>query len=160
MGIFSKVKTAMSGSGIKVTVQAPETFNAGQLIPVNVQITSSSNSVQTIKAISVKIEAMERPGMLGIDNGGFSAGSANDPRQNLMARTIGYTDMREAFTVNPGETKALTVQVGVEAQDVPNNIGNKARINAMATVEGHLVGPNASQQVQVLPATTGFPGSA
>lgn len=169
MGLFNKLKSEMNG-GVKVRVEAPSSIQSGQSIPVNVTITS--DTTQTIKATKVELKVTTKEEGLNFNNQGVGV---ND--QRTMAQTVAQAEDRESFTINPGETKTLNLQLYLDSNanpQMPNMGGGKIggfmqavataaqgmeRINfiysvhASVDVDGHGLNPSDQQPIQIIPAS-------
>ena len=176
MGIFNKLKSSMDG-GVQVHVQAPSSVSSNQVIPVTVTITAdSSQTINNVKA-EIKAQAREEGLMMG-NRQGIGVQSSR-----TMAQTVAQVENREPFTIGPGETKTINLQLylnGGAADNVPlGQIGNAGgalggilqgvasvaqnfehvnylySVHASADVQGHHIGPSDKQSIQILPPTAG-----
>ncbi len=171
MGLFNKLKSNMDG-GVQVHLQAPSSVPANQVIPVTVTITA--DSTQTINNVKAEIKAQARE--QGFTMGGQGVGMQEG---RTMAQTVAQVESREPFTVGPGETKTVNLQLfingstgtggplgqmgnmggalGGALQAVASVAQNFEHVNylysvhASADVQGHHVGPSDKQSIEILP---------
>ena len=170
MGLFSKFKSKASG-GVVVKVQAPSSVPSNQVIPVKITITSDTS--QTIKSIKAEVKARAK-------EQGFSVGSQGAGMQTgtTTEMVVAKAENRDAFTVNPGETKTIDMQLFVDSNQnlaMSGNISGPAAgvmkavtalaqgmnhisylytVHAYADVDGHAFNPSDKQDIQLLPPST------
>lgn len=181
MGLFNKLKSEMNG-GVTVRIEAPSSINSGQVIPVNVTVTS--DSTQTVNSIKAQLKVVTKEE--GMSFGGPQGGvGVNEERS--MAQTVAEVESREQFTINAGETKTVNLQLfmngnqgagagsmfgqnaggklGGILQTVANAAQSMDRINfiysvhASVDVQGHKLSPSDQQPIQILPATEANPAA-
>jgi hypothetical protein len=173
MGLFGKLKSSMNG-GVKVHIQAPSAVPSNEVIEVTVTVTSEST--QTISSVQAVIKAQAREQGISIGNG--QGMGVDDSR--TMEQTVAQVESRDSFTISPGETKTVTLQLylnGGAASGSPvgqmGNMGGGAlgglvetmasvaqnfeHINYIYTVygsvdvQGHSLNPSDKQPIQILP---------
>jgi hypothetical protein len=180
MGLFGKLKANMTHGGVKVHVQAPSSVPGNQVIPV--QVTITADSPQTIDSVKAEIKAQVRE--QGLNIGGMGGGmgvnrgvGVEDRRTNYQ--TVAQVESRESFTLSPGETKTVTLQLfinGSAGSGNPlgqlNNMGGALggvlqsvvsaaqgfehvnyvySVHASANVQGVALDPSDKQPIQILP---------
>lgn len=179
MGLFSKLKSNMDG-GVQVHIQAPSSIAANQVIPVTVTVTAdSSQTINNVKA-EIKAQAREEGLTIGSGMGGMNMGGRGLGVQEgrTVAQTVAQVESREPFTIGPGETKTINLQLylnGNAGSSPLGQIGNTGgvlggalkavatvaqgmehinylySVHASADVQGHHVGPSDKQSIQILP---------
>ena len=179
MGLFGKLKDNMNHGGVKVHVQAPGSVPGNQVIPVIVTITAdSSQTINSVKA-EIKAEAKEQGITMGGNNnmnGGMGVRSSR-----TMSQTIAEVENRESFTIGPGETKTVNLELYISGDTGNGNpMGQLANIgggmgsalqavaavaqkfehvnylytvHASADVPGVSLDPSDKQSIQILPPT-------
>lgn len=148
MGLFSKLRSNMSG-GVHLRVQAPGSVPSDQVIPVNVDVTT--DNTQTITAVKVELKAQAREEGFSMGNrGGFSVGNNMQTgngmqANNTMEQTVAQAEDRTTFTINPGETKTVSLQLYLNGGTVgmnPNGMfpgaGNNGAIGNVLNVVSSL----------------------
>jgi hypothetical protein len=180
MGLFDKLKQNMNG-GVKVQVQAPSSVPGNQVIPVTVTITADdSRTVNSVKA-EIKAEAREQGINIGGNNMGGGTGGVGVQSSRTMAQTIAQVESREPFTIGPGETKTVNLQLYVSGNTGSGNplgqLGNAGgglgqvlqtvasvaqnfehvnyiySVHASADVDDVKLDPGDKQSIQLLPPT-------
>ncbi len=170
MGLFSKLKSSING-GVQVHVQAPSSVLSNQAIPVAVNITSEST--QTINSVKAEIKAVAREQGLAMGRGSGVGVQEN----RTMAQTVAQAESREQFTISPGETKTINLQLylnggvagGTPFGQMPNLGGVLQSVVSMAQtfehvnytytvhgsvdVQGHNLNPSDKQAIQILPSS-------
>jgi hypothetical protein len=171
MGLFSKLEENIHHGGIKIHVQAPSSVPGNQVIPVTVTITAdSSQTINSVKAelkAQVREEGIRMGGMNGMGGGGIGMQGG---RTNYQ--TIAQIESREPFTINPGETRTVNLQLYLNGTPANGNmrspIGgalgaiasvaqNFERVNylysvhASAKVQGISLDPSDKQPIEILP---------
>ncbi len=169
MGLFSKFKKSMDG-GVELHIQVPSSVAANQIIPVTVTLTADSS--QTISSVKAEIMAEARESGMSLGNG------LGVHESRSMARAVAEVENREPFTIAPGETKTVNLQLYLNGGaggplDQIANVGGAMggalhalasvaqsfghvnylyTVKASADVQGHHMGPNDEQPIQILPA--------
>jgi hypothetical protein len=174
MGLFNKLKSSMNG-GVKVRVEAPGSINSGQVIPVNVTVTS--DSTQTISSVKAQLKVVTREEGIGF---GGPQGGVGVNEERTTAQTVAEVESRESFTINAGENKTISLQLfmnGNQGAGVGSMFGQNAggklggllqtvataaqsmdRVNyiysvhAYVDVQGHNLNPSDQQPIQIIPA--------
>jgi|GEM_PF-815689 hypothetical protein len=185
MGLFGKLKENMHG-GVQVHVQAPSSVPGNQVIPVTV--TLSADSTQTVNSVKAEIKAQAREQGLSIGGGNMGGGhgmGVNDER--TMHQTVAQVESREAFTINPGETKTVNLQLYLNGSAGSGNplaqlntgggaLGGAIKamataaqafdhinyiytVHASADVQGVHMAPSDKQPIQILPPTESAPAA-
>jgi hypothetical protein len=177
MGLFGKIKGNMNHGGIKVHVQAPSSVPGNQVIPVTVTLTADSS--QTINSVKAEIKAQVKE--QGISMGGMGGGGIGVQDSRSMHQTVAQVESREPFTLAPGETKTVNLQLFIDGNagsgnpigqmnnaggvlgSVLQSVASAAQgfehinyiytINASADVQGVSLDPSDKQPIQILPAT-------
>ncbi len=175
MGLFSKLKANFNHGGVKVHVQAPSSVPANQVIPVTVSITADSS--QSVKSVKVEIKAVAREQGVNIGLGsGIGTGSGGNPQDTATSQVVAKAENREPFTIAPGETKQVTLELfisgmgnmnmgnfdqagalGGALQAITSIAQNFSHMNftytvhASADVEGIALDPSDKQPIQILP---------
>jgi hypothetical protein len=178
MGLFSKLKSSMDG-GVQLHVQAPGSVPSNQVIPVRLTITAdSSRTINSVKA-ELKAQAREQGITLGSGQGIGTQSSST------TSQTIAQVESREPFTISPGETKTIDLQLylsgglpGANVMAQMDNIGGAlgGAMKAMASVAqgfGHVnyfysvhasadvqdahMSPKDKQSIQILPPVEAAP---
>ncbi len=172
MGLFSKLKSSMNG-GVQVHIQTPSAVPSNQVIQVAVTVTSESS--QTINSVKAQIKAQAKE--QGITMGGGQGVGVQDTR--TMEQTVAEAESREPFTIGPGETKTINLQLYLNGGTASNgsmgqmgNMGgalggalqavaslaqNFDHVNYIYTVhgsvdvQGHNLNPSDKQSIQILP---------
>jgi hypothetical protein len=178
MSIFGKIKDNLHHGGVTVRLQVPSSIPGNQVIPVTVAITT--DSPQTIDSVKAKIIAQTQVQGISIGNGantgiGVGAGQTNDQAQ-ARNQTVAQVESREQFTINPGETKTISLQLFINGDTgngsqsamgaaVGNVLqamsGNFEHVNytysvfVSADVHGISLDPSDEQPIQLLPPTEG-----
>jgi len=136
MGFFSKLKQDLSHGGIKLNIQAPATVQE-QDASFNAQviITISGEAAQTINQIKVSLIEDHT------EHSNFQAGQQNNSMPNgPILKELSSAIYSEGFTINPGETKTITVQVPLNmgklaSQALPQNGALTAAANVLGKLE-------------------------
>lgn len=172
MGLFSRLKDNLNHGGVKIQIQAPSSVPGNQVIPVTVNITSDSS--QTIDRVKAEIKAVAREQGLNFGGGGGVQASTTS------AQTVAQVENREAFTISPGETKTVNLELFINGGAAGGNNGqlgsmggalqalasvaqNFGHVNytysvhASADVQGITIDPSAKQPIQILPPTENVP---
>lgn len=177
MGLFGKLKQNMNHGGVKIHIAAPSSVPSNQVIPVAVTI--SADSSQTINSVKAEIKAQAKE--QGIAMGGGNMGGMGVQQGRTMAQTIAEVESREAFTIAPGETKTVNLELyiggsagsgnplgqmanaggglGGVMQAVASAAQNFEHVNyiysvhASADVEGVSLDPGDKLPIQILPPT-------
>ena len=166
MGLFSKLRQNVNHGGVKVQVQAPGSVPSNQVIPVNVTLTA--DSAQTINSVKAELKARAKEEGLMLGNGGIGA-----QQSRTMEQTIAQVENRQPFTIAPGETKTVNLQLYIDgttgnaspsggtgaAANVINSIiqglGHVHYIYSLhvsADVPGVALDPSDKMPIQILPA--------
>jgi len=177
MGLFDKIKQNVSHGGVKVQVQAPSSVPGNQVIPVVVTLTADNQ--QTINNVKAEIKAEAKEEGLSIGNGvGVQQG-------RTTAQTIAQVESRQPFSIGPGETKTVNLQLyingstgAVNPSGLPNDMSGGAggavqaitslmqglghvhyiyTVHASADVEGVAIDPGDKMPIQILPPTASTP---
>ncbi|GAC1500999.1 MAG: hypothetical protein NVS1B10_04930 [Candidatus Saccharimonadales bacterium] len=170
MGLFSKFKSSMNG-GVQVHVQAPSSVPSNQVIQVAVNVTSAST--QTINSVKAELKAVahEQGLTMGDGNGiGVQQGRTN-------AQTVANAESKDQFTISPGETKTVNLQLylsgGAQLGQIPNvggaiggvlqtmasvaqkinHVNYTYTVHGSVDVQGHSLSPSDKQDIQILPAS-------
>ena len=179
MGLFSKLKDNMTHGGVKVHVQAPSSVPGNQVIPITVSI--SADSSQTINSIKAEIKAQARE--QGVSLGGGGIGGVGVQESRTTAQTVAQVESREPFTIGPGETKTVNLELFISGNaGTANKMGqignmnegmggafqalasvaqNFAHVNyiysvhASVDVQGVSLDPSDKQPIQILPSAEG-----
>lgn len=175
MGLFGKLEENIHHGGVKVHVHAPSSVPGNQVIPV--QVTIESDSQQTINSVKAELKAQIREeglrmgSMAGMGNRGIGAqaGGSN-------YRTVAQIQSNEPFTISPGETKTVNLELYLSGSDGGNNTGSPMggalgalmnvaqgfehvnylyRVEASANVQGVHLDPNDKQPIEILPPNNG-----
>jgi hypothetical protein len=174
MGLFSKLKADMNHGGITVQVQTPSSVASNQVIPVTVNITAKSP--QTINSVKVELKSQAREQAIN-----FNGGMGGVEEGRTTAQTVGEVESREPFTISPGETKTINLELYVSGVSGTGNamgqfggtngaVGGALQalasvaqnfehvtylytIHASADVDGVSMNPSDNQPIQLLPAT-------
>jgi hypothetical protein len=182
MGLFSKLKGSMS-HGVKVHIQAPSSVPGNQVIPITVSVTADSS--QTINSIKAEIKASAREEGVSLGGGGMGGVGVREGRS--MAQTVAQVESREPFTIGPGETKTVNLQLFIDGNAGSGNplgqLGNmnggiggafKAlatvaqtmehvnyiyTVHASADVQGVTIDPSDKLPIQILPPSEGAPAA-
>ncbi len=180
MGLFGKLKQNMNHGGVKVHIQAPSSVPGNQVIPVTVTITAdSSQTINSVKA-EIRAEAKEQGVNIGGPNGGVGMQSSRS-----MPQTIAQVENREPFTIAPGETKTINLELYISGSAASGNpmsqvanigggLGTALQavaavaqnfdhvsylytVHASADVPGVSLDPGDHQPIQILPPTAAAP---
>jgi len=178
MGLFSKLKQSMD-HGVVVHVQAPSSAPSDQVIPVQVMVTSST--MQTVNVVKAEIKAQAKE--QGIRMGGGPGMGVNS--SETMTQTVAQVESREPFTINPGETKTINLQLFMNGTGVSGNPMAQMRtgagglggvlqsmavasqafehinylysVHASLEVQGLALHPSDKQPIQILPPAAAPP---
>jgi len=172
MGLFSKLRADMNHGGLKVHIQAPGSANAGQSVPVALTITA--NTARTVNSATVELQAKEQEQGFGLSNGGVGTN-----RQNTSYQTVARVQGNDAFTINPGETHTVSLELFINenattspfgqfggagsalggvlqaVSAVAQKLGNVSylyQLHASLDVQDVGVGPSDNTPIQILPA--------
>jgi hypothetical protein len=185
MGLFSKLGKSMHG-GVTLKVQAPGSVNENQMVPITVTITSEET--HTVSSVKAEIYAQEEQRGVSFGNNGVGVGMGggvgigmgnnnNDMGMNnnrSYTQTVAQVESREAFTINPGETKVVNLQLYIDAgvtqklsggggavagaigalvsaAQTLENIHFIYSVHASAHVDGVKLHPSDHMPIQVLP---------
>lgn len=172
MGIFSKLKQRLNG-GVTLQLGVPSTVAENQIIPVSVTVVAdSAQTVASVKAV-LKVEAKEQGMTMG--------GGIGVQQSETMAQTIAQVQSNEPFTLAPGETKTVNLElyinggagvgnpmaqlsnVGGALGGVLQAVASAAQgfqhvnylytVHASADVEGVSIDPSAKVAIQIIPAS-------
>jgi hypothetical protein len=171
MGLFGKLEENLHHGGIKVHVQAPSSVPGNQVIPVTVTITAdSSQTINSVKAeikAQVREEGLKMGSMNGMSGGSFGVGGGRSTYQ-----TVAKVESREPFTINPGETRTINLQLYLNGSAGNGNMRaplggalgalasvaqNFERVNYMysvhasVNVQGISLDPSDKQPIEILP---------
>jgi hypothetical protein len=180
MGLFSKFSANLHHGGVKVELQAPGSIASDQVIPVTVNVTADSS--QNIVKVKAELKSMARQqgvqmnsGMSFGNNAGMNSNNEfNNQNQPAQWMTVAQTENDEAFTIAPGETKSIQLQLylnggtpnqGLGALEgmggalggILKTVANLDHVNyiyevhASADVDGIALDPSAHQSIQLLP---------
>lgn len=137
MGFFSSLKKNFKHGGVKVRLQAPASVSMQDAsFPVNVSVVASDSPAQ-VKGVKVEIIAESRNQAF---NQPSSVGTSNE---QFTQQTVARSDYNQPFTLNPGETK--TVQVNIVMNQGKSVESQLPQGSAMAQV-AHAVGQLQSLQ--------------
>jgi hypothetical protein len=142
---------------------------------IQVAVTVTSESSQTINSVKAQIKAQAKEQGFTMGNG--QGVGVQDSR--TMEQTVAQAENRETFTIGPGETKVVNLQLylnggaaGNGAMDQLGNVGGVLggalqtmvslaqdfdHINYIYTVhgsvdvQGHSLNPSDKQSIQILP---------
>jgi len=177
MGLFSKLKSSMDG-GVQLHIQAPGSVPANQVIPVMVTITA--NGMRTINSVKAEIKAEAREEGIAMGNG-RGVGVQNS---STMAQTIAQVESRESFSISPGETKTVNLQLyinggvaGINPMGQMSNVGGVLggvlqtvasfehvnylySVHASADVQDVHLSPSDKQPIQILPPAEAAPAAS
>jgi len=173
VGLFGKLRSNMNHGGVKVQLQAPSSAPADQVIPVTVTITAEDS--QTVDGVKAEIKAQARE--QGITMGGGQGVGVQSSRS--IDQTVAQVESREPFTIGPGETKTVNLQLYLNGNAGGGNplgqLGNAGgalggalqtlatvaqnidhvnylySVHASADVEGVRLDPSDKQSIQILP---------
>lgn len=137
MGFFSKLKQNLNHGGIKVRVDAPAMVKlTGESFDATVTIKNEGSEAQNIKSVTVSlVEDRFEQDMSGNPTAQSSLPS-NDQR---AIRNLASVANQEAFTLEPGQEKALTVTLPIKAAEIINEVaGDNAGLKAVASALGKL----------------------
>jgi hypothetical protein len=164
MGFFSKIKENLNHGGVKVRLDAPASIamQDGQ-VPVTITVVAGSSPAR-INGVKIEIVAESR------SPSAQAAGAA-------PMRVVAETSNAEQFALNPGESKAVQLQFGMNlgaalADQLPKDSGmaqiaealgglqaaadalspsaESYYIKASADVDGVMLDPSAQRPIQVL----------
>jgi hypothetical protein len=178
MGLFSKIRDNLTHGGVKLSLKAPISVPAGQVIPVTVSLASTTS--QTINSIKAEIKAQARQQGIGMGNG---AGMGIEEGQTTY-QTVAQVENRGSFTLNPGEPKTVTLELYIngasimgQANNVNGGLGGALQsvlsaaqslehityiysVHASADVQGITLDPNDKQPIQIIPQSAAPGGIA
>ena len=181
MGFFSKLKADMNHGGVKLNAQVPGSVPSDQPIPITVTITS--DTPQTVNSVTVKLEAEEREQGVSL---GFGSGGMNNMNQmganerGTTYQTVAQVENRDQFTIAPGDTKTVTLQLylnnaqtgqgqggqmnpmGAALGGVLQSIAMRGfahasfiyRVHVSADIAGVGVGPHQNLPIQIAPPSS------
>jgi hypothetical protein len=184
MGLFGKLKDNMNHGGVKVHIQAPSSVPGNQVIPVTVSVTADSS--QTINSIKAEIKASAREEGIGFGGGGMGGG-VGVREGRTMSQTVAQVESREPFTIGPGETKTVNLQLFIDGNAGSGNsvaqLGNMGggiggafqalatvaqtmehvnyiyTVHASADVAGVSIDPSDKLPIQILPPGEAAPAA-
>lgn len=173
MGFFGKIEENLHHGGVKIHLGAPSSVASNQVIPV--QVTITSDSPQTIQSVKAEIKAEARQQGIGvgqINEPGLGVGESNN-------QTIAVVESREPFTINPGESKIVNLELALNGGAAIGNpmaqMGNMGgaaggvlgavsmlaqnfdhvnytySVHAYAKIDGIAMEPSDKQPIQLLP---------
>jgi hypothetical protein len=170
MGIFSKLKEDFNRGGVKMQVQVPSSVPINQAIPVTITITSEE--AKTITDVTAELQAQTCEQSIGIGAMGNGMGGVGVQEEQSNYQTVSQVEDRESFSVLPGETKTITLQLFLNDNNAAgmstvsealggvmrtlsnlDGIHYLYRVNAFAQVEGIDFKPSDKQPIELLPAT-------
>jgi hypothetical protein len=174
MGLFSKLRANVNHGGVKIQIQAPDSVTANQVIPVTLTVTA--DSVQTVNSATVVLEAQTHEQGFGLERGGMGVNE-----QETAYQTVAQIQNHEVFTIQPDETKTVTLELSVNgnvgtgqlgqfgtaaggilqavvsvAQRM-DNVSYTYRLHASLDIQGVGMGPHADQSIQIIPAPSAQP---
>jgi hypothetical protein len=168
MGIFNKIRQNIHHGGVKVQIKAPSSVPENQVIPVTVTLTA--DSPQTIASVKAELRVQAKEEGVSIGNG------VGVQQSNTTTQTIAQVESREAFSIAPGETKTVNLELyadgsggGNALTDLSGGAGGAIKavvsavqtldpvhymysIHASADVEGIVMDPGDEMPIQILPA--------
>jgi hypothetical protein len=136
MGFFSSLKQNLNHGGVKLTIEAPGSASTTNSDPIPVTITLVNGpEARTINSLSVALEREPK-----INN--------NDTAQSNVRRDVNRTTNEQVFTLAPGETKVVQMNVvtnlAAEFEDtITQKMGTPviakalAGLNALSNTLGH-----------------------
>jgi hypothetical protein len=168
MGFFGKLKQNIHHGGVEVKMQAPASIKMSDaVLPVNITITATDQPAQ-IKSVKAEIQAVSQ-------NMGFSQpNGATSPTNNVgTPQTVAQEANMQAFTLNPGQSQTVQLNITMNAGAAAQQAGVGAQIAhaigslqtlaetlnsnsytytliASADVEGIAFDPSDSQNLQIL----------
>lgn len=125
MGIFSKMKNAVTGGAAKVSIEyTPGTYKPGDSIPVKVTVASSTQDEVKSKGIFVDVQAVETGSVSG-------CGTCPNCQNNINHRVeVDHTTFQQqiplygAFTLKPNEVKVVEGKVNIPPTAQPTYHGS------------------------------------
>jgi hypothetical protein len=182
MGLFSKLRADINHGGVKLQIQLPSSVAANQLIPVTVNITADTPC--TINSLTAELQSQARQQGVSFGNNNGTGGNGVGMNQSTSNyQKVAEVKNSESFTVNPGETKTVSMQlylngnatganplgqltgaagaVGGVLQSLASAAQNLEhvtytyRVHVSADVDGVGIGPSGAEPIQIIPAAAG-----
>jgi hypothetical protein len=171
MGLFSKIKSNLNHGGIKLDLTAPSSSTSGTIVPVSVNITADSPQTINNVKFELKVETRDTAPTVQFGDNNNTTASNHDAVQ-----TVAQVETNESFTIAAGETKTITLQLGIPNDTVMNNalsgimggavgsimgklasmstttVSRLYSVHVHADVEGIKLDPGTHQNIQILPA--------
>jgi sporulation-control protein spo0M len=134
MGIFSKLKSRLNHGGMKVQLQSPSSVSEMDAnFAVDITITNGGEITQTIN--SIKLGLYEDP-----THNADGSMIMNNQNTNTMSREKTSVQDTNAFTINPGETKTIHMNMPINigkavADALPDNAVMRTAANLFGALE-------------------------
>jgi hypothetical protein len=143
-------------------------------------VSLSSDSDHTVNSVKAELKAQAREQGIGFGSPGMGMGGVGVEESRTAYQTVAEVESREPFSVGPGETKTVNLQLYVDGSagsgaGQANNVGGAMggimrtmaniagsldhvnyiyRVYASAEVEGVTLHPSDHQPIELLPPQT------
>ena len=125
MGIFSKMKNAVTGGAAKVSIEyAPGTYKPGDSIPVKVTVASSTKDEVKSKGIFVDLQAVETGSVTGNGTCPNCQNNTNHRVELDHATFEQQIPLCGAFILKPNEVKVVEGKITIPSTAQPTFHGS------------------------------------
>ena len=125
MKFFSKIKEDLEHGGIRVTMQAAESIShKDPTLPVSINITNTEKVKHIINQVFVEVQATENNSAYGmVLNNTVQTGNTtnNNEMYNMETLILAKSQSTEIFTLQPNESKTITLDITVNNTSIPSN---------------------------------------